>query len=50
MSDYPDFCDAYIEHAEFIDGTELNDDELNELNDEHADIVYEAAASKYYDN
>jgi hypothetical protein len=30
-SDYPDFCDAFIESAE-IDGVELTDEELNELN------------------
>ena len=30
-NDYPDFCDAFIESAE-IDGVELTDAELDELN------------------
>ena len=29
--DYPDLTDAYVESAEFTDGTPLNDDELDEL-------------------
>jgi hypothetical protein len=39
--DYPDFSDAYISYATFTDGTELNDDEMNELNDTHGDLVHE---------
>jgi hypothetical protein len=30
-NDYPDFCDAFIESAEY-DGVELTDAELEELN------------------
>lgn len=37
-SDYPDYCDAYIASAE-IDGRELTDDEIEELN-EDGDFVY----------
>ena len=28
MNDYPDFCDAYVESAEKLDGTPLTDVEL----------------------
>ena len=28
MTDYPDFCDAYVESAEKLDGTPLTDVEL----------------------
>ncbi len=28
MADYPDFCDAYVESAEKLDGTPLTDVEL----------------------
>ena len=28
MNDYPDFCDAYVESAEKLDGTQLTDVEL----------------------
>ena len=41
MRDYPDFCDAFISYAEHEDGTPLSDDELEDLNDNHSDVVYE---------
>jgi hypothetical protein len=40
-SDYPDFSDAYVAYAEFIDGTPLTDNELDELYDEHWDSLYD---------
>ena len=33
--DYPDFCDAFIRYAEFKDGTQLDDDELEKASDWH---------------
>jgi hypothetical protein len=41
--DYPDFADAYFSYACYEDGTELTDDELNELTDSHGDIVNQMA-------
>ena len=38
--DSPDYCDAYISAACWKDGTELTDEELDLLNDDH-DFVYE---------
>lgn len=38
--DAPDYCDAYISAACWPDGTELTDEELDILNDDH-DFVYE---------
>ena len=35
MSDYPDFCDAYVEEAEFKDGTPLTDMELEQLTQDY---------------
>ena len=29
--DYPDFCDAYIDYAVYEDGTELTEEELDDL-------------------
>lgn len=46
-SDYPDYCDAFIAFAVFLDGTELTDDQLEQLNAE-SDIVYEAACESVY--
>lgn len=39
--DYPDFCDAFISYAE-IDGRELTDEELDYINDNCPDMVYDA--------
>jgi len=41
--DYPDFSDAYFSYACYEDGTELTDDELNELTESHGDVVNEMA-------
>lgn len=45
--DYPDFADAYISFALFVDGTPLNDKELEFLNDRYADLVNELAHKRY---
>ena len=29
--DYPDFCDAFVGYAEFVDGVELNENEKLEI-------------------
>jgi len=42
-NDYPDFCDAFFSYAEFEDGTPLSDDELEQLGDEHGDIINQLA-------
>ena len=39
--DAPDFCDAYFSAGQFEDGTKMSDEELNELADEHPDILQE---------
>lgn len=41
--DYPDFCDACFEYAEFADGTELTEQELDELADKYPDVLNEMA-------
>ena len=35
--DYPDYCDAHVEDATFMDGTPLNDEELNDLTEQMAE-------------
>ena len=40
-SDYPDFSDAYFSYGEYMDGTEMNDDELNMLGMEDPDLLYD---------
>jgi len=46
--DYPDFADAFISYAEYHNGKPLTDDEIEQLNDEHSDIVYEAALDSIF--
>ena len=48
--DYPDFSDAYISYATFTDGTELSDEEMDELNDSHGDIVHELAYDSLHED
>lgn len=39
--DYPDFSDAFVATANFEDGTELNEDELMELDSNYGYVVHE---------
>lgn len=47
--DYPDFVDAYFESAEWQDGTELNDQELEDLKEENWDAFFEMAIDTMFD-
>lgn len=47
-SDYPDFCDSYISSCEFVDGTELNDSELEELKEILEDEWIEMIINELY--
>ena len=40
-NDYPDFCDAYICGAKFEDGTDLDEDELETLQENIEDEMHE---------
>lgn len=41
ISDYPDFVDAFIESAEYPDGTPLSDEELDHLSEVRFGFVNE---------
>jgi hypothetical protein len=43
MADSPDFVDAYITYAEFMDGTPLSEEELLKLENDHGELVNQAA-------
>lgn len=45
-SDYPDCPDAYIEGAEFVDGTKLTEDECEQLQDNYFELFYELVTDK----
>lgn len=42
FNDYPDFCDAYVTEAKFVDGTDLSDDDYGVMYDDHGQELYEA--------
>ena len=41
--DYPDFSDAYAANAQFMDGTELTDEQLSMLDDKYSYLIRNAA-------
>ena len=41
--DYPDFSDAYISYAEYVDGTPLTDQEIEQLEKENYGLVNDLA-------
>ena len=43
MRDYPDFSDAFVSYAEYTNGKELSDRELEDFMDEYPDLVHELA-------
>ena len=45
-SDYPDFCDSYIDSAEY-DGKEMTQEQLDEIN-EDSDFVYQAVMNQIH--
>jgi hypothetical protein len=40
--DYPDFSDAYVTYAEYADGTPLSESEIEKMEYEQQDEVYDA--------
>lgn len=46
MSDYPDFCDAYIDDA-LVDGKPATEEQLNAINENH-EFVYEKVIDSIY--
>ncbi len=39
--DYPDFSDAFVVSAKFKDGSDLTEDECDELQNLYPDLVYQ---------
>ena len=46
-TDHPDYCDAFIASAD-LDGVEMDDKQLDDLNENHADFVYDAVLNFIY--
>jgi hypothetical protein len=48
-NDAMDFCDAYVSYAVYEDTLEpLSDEDLDELNSNHSDLVYELVLEHIY--
>jgi len=45
--DYPDFVDAFISYAE-MDGVELTDEQLDELNANHPELIYDCVINHLF--
>ena len=44
FNDYPDFCNAYAVYAEWTDGTELTEEELDSI---PGDVIHERAHEEF---
>lgn len=40
-SDYPDYANAYVDSAQYTDGTDLSFEELDQLQEQYPDVVYD---------
>jgi len=45
--DYPEFCDAFVSFAEFVDGKKLSTKELDKITDEYPEFVNDEAHGLY---
>lgn len=41
--DYPDFVDAYVSYGLYFDGTQIDGEDLDELNDKHPELAQSLA-------
>lgn len=48
-ADYPEFSDAYISSASFVDGGELSDEELDRATAENPGLLHDLAYDAYID-
>lgn len=48
MDDYPDFADAYVASAAYLDGTPLSDDELDALQDKYPVEIHNIVLQSIY--
>lgn len=46
-TDHPDYCAAFISSAD-LDGVEMTDKQLDDLNDNYSDFVYDSVLNFIY--
>jgi hypothetical protein len=47
MDDYPDFCDAFVVSAD-MNGWPMNSEELEDLNENYREFIYEKLIDKLF--
>lgn len=47
MSDYPDFCDAFISYADY-DGVEMTEEQIIQMEEDYPDWRYEQIENSLY--
>lgn len=47
--DHPDYSDAYFSYGQFVDGSEMSDDELETLTDQERWLVHEMVFDRIYE-
>jgi hypothetical protein len=47
--DYPDFCDAFFSYGLDINGTKLNDEELDLLTEKYSELVNELSLKSMFE-
>jgi len=50
MKDYPDFVDAYFSYGEFMDGSEMNQDELDHLRDKEGGLLFDKIQDRLHES
>jgi hypothetical protein len=50
MRDYPDFVDAYFSDGQFMDGSEMSQDELDYLRDHHGELLYDKIQNRLHES
>ena len=47
--DFPEFCDAFVSFAEFVDGSTLTPKELDQITDNNPELVNDLAHQRFWD-
>jgi hypothetical protein len=50
MRDYPDFVDAYFSYGEFMDGSEMSQDELDHLRDKEGGLLFDKIQDRLHES
>ncbi len=46
--DFPKFCDAFVSFAEFVDGSTLTPNQLDQITDNYPELVNDLAHQRFW--